>query len=165
MYSVAEDEERCPESRPSVVVTESEVVARLLHEGIAPGGHVSPNAFRQDDLMPCEHIKSGRAKDHECGQSAGMSLTRCPPASEMDLLAATIAIANGKAAHFAAKARAGDLRQVSVNQINGQLVFLMADGSAENPGHCVLRLRPDLETQHFKQVRNRIVDIFRAGVA
>ena len=161
MYSTQEDGTRCAASQPASVVSSEEVVARLLHEGIAPLGVVEAGTFRSEDLQPHDN-----EDEHLCGASAGVSLFRQPPCDDANLDKRTTDLAGPNRKAFPpAKCLVAKLRGIQVDGLApGQLVYVLADGSEDNPGHCVLRLKTDLEQHRFKQVRRLILDVFRAGL-
>lgn len=164
MYSVDEQTDRCPESLPDpAYVGADEILARVLHSGITNDEQkVDFQTFRTDELSPGKAIASGIVTDVACGCSAGISLQRCPPVSDeqLDAMSAMLA-APSRIPQGAAKASAADLRNIKVN--NTRAVYLLPDGSKDDPAHCVMRVDPSLAKQFVKEARKKIVDLFRGS--
>jgi hypothetical protein len=49
--------------------------------------------------------------------------------------------------------------------MDGQVVFILPDGSAADPGHSVIRVRPDIPEGLCKKVRERIIKAFKDAVS
>jgi hypothetical protein len=161
-YSLNEiDADRCPMSQPdSTQVRNVEEVGRVLHSGIAPGGIPDETTFPLCDLL----LERSDASDHDCGNSDGVSVQRTPPLTMDHLLAKSRELAGRKANRTAggvAIARASALREIEIPEVAGQIVFVLHDGSKEDPGHAVIRMNPNVPDGLRKKVRKRIIDAFK----
>lgn len=149
---------RCPASAPnSDEVLNAEMVARVLHSNIDTPIEA---AFQIDEL--CCSPSAG--DDHDCGKSAGVSVQRTPPASENSLREMSASLAAQKAGREprgAALARAQSLRKIRIPQFDGQVVFILPDGSPGDPGHTVVRIHPEISGGLRKKVREQIVKLFQ----
>src|SRR4051812_46471350 len=112
-YSISEtDGRRCPESRPNHErVDDPEKVARILHSANCDSQLPSERTFQLDELSLAPSRHGVPAIDHECGNSAGVSVQRTPPLTEQDLWEQSRSLAAAKpnrVPHGAALARVGD---------------------------------------------------------
>lgn len=163
-YSVDEDERTsCPHSRPSPkVVSSDESVARILHSGNADrSGFPTEQTFQISELTPASHKPA--FVENKCGDSDGVSLDRFPPATDASLRAKSAEQARDRIPLGAAVAEVAQLRALRIQEIEGQVVFVLVDGSLGRPGHAVLRLHPSLEGRKglAKKVRQQILRLFR----
>jgi hypothetical protein len=165
-YTIQEvDADRCPHSVPVADrVDDSERVARLLHSGIADDGKASERTFQIEHLQL--GLKAGLIKepDHDCGNSGGISCHRTPPLNvpELEEKSAQIAaLKPGRTALGFVAASVGTLRGIRAEGDN-QVVFVIADGSEEDPTHTIIRMDPGLTGGLAKKVRREIVMAFSA---
>jgi hypothetical protein len=164
-YSVAESEpDRCPFSEPtSETVSREETVARVLHSGNCAGGRPTEQTFQLADLLVQARRRGATPPEHQCGNSAGVSVQRAPPATVESLhqLSRTLAAQRpGRQPHGAVLASVADLRSISVEEVFGQVVYVLQDGSETDPGHAVIRVRPGLAEGLGKKVREQIMRAF-----
>jgi hypothetical protein len=164
-YSICEvDANRCAESLPEPGEVKSpERVARILHTVNAPSGVPDETTFPIDDLA----LRRPDAVDHSCGASGGASVQRICATTIENLLQQSRDMAASKPSRKAigiAVAVVSELRKITVDQLPGQVVFLLADGSKEDPGHSVIRFHPNLTGGLQKKVRKAIIDEFRKHI-
>lgn len=164
-YSVVEtDDTRCPDSRPNPArVEDPERVARILHSTNCDAQVPSEKTFHLDELTLAPNRKTGKITDHDCGNSGGVSVHRTPPSTKQSLQEQSRRLAGMKPnrqPHGAALALVKDLREIRIEQIEGQVVFVLPDGSNAEPGHAVIRLRPELPDGLRRKIRERIIAAF-----
>src|SRR5712692_9256231 len=139
-YSICEvDANRCIASRPDPSeVKNSERVARILHTDNSPSGVPDETTFPIDDLA----LRRRDAVDHSCGSSGGASVQRTCATTIESLWQQSRDIAAAKPKRQAigiALALVSELRKITLDQMPGQVVFLLVDGSNQDPGHTVIR--------------------------
>jgi hypothetical protein len=164
-YSICEaDADRCPASRPDPAeVKNAEQVARILHTGNAPSGMPDETTFPIADL----ELSRRDTLDHSCGESGGASVQRVWSTSIESLLQQSRDMAAAKPNRQSigvALAEAEQLRKIATDQVPGQVVFLLPDGSPEDPGHTVIRFHPTIRGGLRQKIRKAIIDEFKKNV-
>ena len=166
-YATEETSSRCPESSPlATKVGDGERISRMLVSSICGDDDLPDEKTFQLDELLCRDKPSKTQPDCDCGNSGGVSVQRCPPKDERDHANASLAFANrrpGRRGLGIARTTASVLREIRIDQIDGQIIFVLPDGSGDDPGHAVIRLRLIPEGL-AKKVRKELIDIFRKDI-
>ena len=141
-------------------VHDPEKLGRALHSGNCddPNGP-DQKSFQLSELLP------KAVPDHDCGNSGGISVQRVPPMTEDGVAQQAVTFAAkkaGRTAFGAAFAVAEKLREIRLEQVPHQVVYVIPDGCANDPGHVVIRMDPKVPDGLQKKVRQEIIKAFRA---
>ncbi len=154
----------CPASKPSAdTISDDETIARVLHSDICDRNAPSEKTFPIEQLMPGGK-GSTKLFENLCGASSGVSVQRTPPSDNDDLQRRSSELAarkQGRVALGAAPALVRALRKIRIEERSDQVVFVMVDGSIDDPGHAIIRLNPHLSPGLARKVRERIIRLFR----
>lgn len=168
---------RCPLSLPAARVHDDEQVALLaVHAGSAAegqalkyqtcdaSGNITESAFSYS-AMTLRSTNNESFPHNKCGQSEGTSLSRRSHARDEDILrmCEVIAAKKGMVPFGAGLARVGDLRSISLDDTEGPLMFVLADGCEGNEYHAVLRLRSNIIRPLHAKLREQLINIFNAN--
>ncbi|QIK77752.1 hypothetical protein G7077_01315 [Sphingomonas piscis] len=128
-------------------MNDNEIVARLLHSGIAEPDF---DPFLRKDFFPPQD----REMSNVCGEADGVSVVRRLDYTDQDLQQKAVELAGeNRTGEGALLARAADLRNIRLSLVPIQAIYIYDDPTDEESGHAILRGIESLDRPEQEELR------------